>query len=290
MLLKKRLKKLYPLTVPDGLRLLFVTLYAIMSVIPIIYIFNTAFKPLSELFLYPPRFFVNNPSFHNFYDLFFALKLSVLPFSRYVFNSVVVTAITIIAAVVISTMGAYSLSRMRFPGKDWIFSVIIISLMFSPEAVKITRYLVVTKLGLMNSYSGHILPHLALPICIFLIKQFMDQIPRELSEAAKIDGASEWRIFATVVVPNVKPAIGTAAILTFQAVWGDTETSTYFMTDESMKTLPYFVQTMTGGLTTVVARQGASAAAGLLLFIPNLIIFVILQRCMINTLVNSGIK
>ncbi|WP_409344729.1 carbohydrate ABC transporter permease [Paenibacillus sp. MBLB4367] len=290
MLIKKRIKKLLPLSASDGVRLLFVTLYALMSIAPIVYIVNTAFKPLSELFLYPPRFFVNNPSFHNFYDLFFALKLSVLPFSRYIFNSVVVTAVTIAVAVAISTMGAYSLSRMRFPGKDWIFGVIIISLMFSPEAVKITRYLIVTKLGLMNAYGGHILPHLALPICIFLIKQFMDQIPHTLSEAAKIDGASEWKIFASIIVPNVKPAIGTAAILTFQAVWGDTETSTYFMTDESMKTLPYFVQTLTGGLSTVVARQGASAAAGLLLFIPNLIIFVILQKSMINTLVNSGIK
>jgi len=111
-----------------------------------------------------------------------------------------------------------------------------------------------------------------------------------LSEAAKIDGAGEWKIFTSVIIPNIRPAIGTAAILTFQTVWVDTETSMYYMTEESLKTLPYFIQTLTGGLSTVVARQGASAAAGLLLFIPNLIIFVILQKSMINTLVNSGIK
>jgi len=290
LLMKKRARKLDPFTVSSGVRLLFVAFYALISVAPIVYIVNTAFKPLPELFLFPPSFFVKHASLSNFYDLLFALKLSILPFSRYLFNSLVVTAVTIVLAVLFSTMGAYSLSRMRFPGKDWIFGGIIISLMFSPEAVRITRYLIVTKLGLMNSYAGHILPHLALPVCIFLIKQFMDQIPSSLSEAAKIDGASEWRVFATIIVPNVKPAIGTAAILTFQAVWGDTETSTYFMTDEAMKTLPYFIQTLTGGLTTVVARQGAAAAAGLLLFIPNLIIFVILQKSMINTLVNSGIK
>jgi ABC-type glycerol-3-phosphate transport system permease component len=290
MLFKKQVRKLNPFRFSDGVRLGFVTLYALMSIIPIIYIVNTAFKPLSELFLFPPRFLVTHPTLHNFYDLLFALKLSILPFSRYLFNSVVVTCVTIVAAVFISTVGAYSLSRMRFPGKDWIFGVIIISLMFSPEAVNITRYLVVSHIGIMNTYAGHILPHLALPICIFLIKQFMDQIPQSLSDAAKIDGAGEWKTFTTIIVPNVKPAIGTAAILTFQTVWGDTETSTFFMTDESMKTIPYFIQTLTGGLTSVVARQGAAAAAGLLLFIPNLVIFIILQKSMINTLVNSGIK
>ena len=290
MMFNKRTNKLNPFTVSDGARLAFVTVYALLSVAPIVYIVNTAFKPLSELFVFPPTFLVRNPSLHNFYDLLFAMKLSVVPFSRYLFNSVVVTAITVLAAVWISMMGAYSLSRMRFPGKEWLFGFIIISLMFSPEAVKITRYLVVTKLGLMNTYAGHILPHLAIPVCIFLIKQFMDQIPEALSEAAKIDGAGEWKIFSSVIIPNIRPAIGTAAILTFQTVWVDTETSMYYMTEESLKTLPYFIQTLTGGLSTVVARQGASAAAGLLLFIPNLIIFVILQKSMINTLVNSGIK
>lgn len=290
MMFNKRTNKLNPFTVSDGARLAFVTVYALLSVAPIVYIVNTAFKPLSELFVFPPTFLVRNPSLHNFHDLLFAMKLSVVPFSRYLFNSVVVTAITVLAAVWISMMGAYSLSRMRFPGKDWLFGFIIISLMFSPEAVKITRYLVVTKLGLMNTYAGHILPHLAIPVCIFLIKQFMDQIPEALSEAAKIDGAGEWKIFTSVIIPNIRPAIGTAAILTFQTVWVDTETSMYYMTEESLKTLPYFIQTLTGGLSTVVARQGASAAAGLLLFIPNLIIFVILQKSMINTLVNSGIK
>jgi len=283
-------RKIRSISFSGTLLFTFLTFYALLSVAPIVYIVNTAFKSLSELFLFPPTFFARHPSLHNFHDLFFALKLSEVPFSRYLFNSVLTTVITIILAVLISTMGAYSLSRMQFPGKDLIFSVIIISLMFSPEAVKITRYLVVTKLGLMNSYAGHILPHLSIPVCIFLIKQFMDQIPRALSEAAKIDGASEWNIFTKIVIPNVTPAIGTAAILTFQLVWGDLETSTYYMTEETMKTLPYFVQTLTSGMTTVVARQGASAAAGLLLFIPNLIIFVILQKSMINTLVNSGIK
>jgi ABC-type glycerol-3-phosphate transport system permease component len=296
VIFKKRIKKLNAFKFVDGSRVLIATLYALISIVPIIYIVNHAFKPLSELFLYPPRFFVNHPTLRNFFDFVFALKLSTVPFSRYLFNSFFVTGMTIFLSVAIGSMGAYALSKMKFPGKNIIFSTIVIALMFSPEAVKLTRYLIITRLGIMNTYFGHILPMLAMPVSIFLIKQFMDQIPGTLNEAARIDGASEWRTFISIILPNVKPAIGTAAILAFQAVWGDLETSTYYMTNETMKTLPYFVQTLNGGLTVtgsttpVVARQGAAAAAGLLLFLPNFIIFIILQKSMMSTLVNSGIK
>lgn len=277
----------------------FVTFYALFSIIPIIFIINHAFKPLSELFQFPPKFFVSHPSLNNFYDLIFAMNQSPVPFSRFLFNSLFVTGTTICLSVLFNTMGAYPLSKLNFKGKNIIFNTIIISLMFVPETVRITRYLVVTNLGVMNNYLGHIMPMLAMPISIFLIKQFMDQIPNALSEAAKIDGASEWKIFSSIIVPNIKPAIGTAVILAFQAVWVDTETSTYYMTSESMKTLPYFVQTLNSGLVATsatagqvvsVARQGASAAAGLMMFLPNFIIFLVLQKSMMNTLVNSGIK
>jgi ABC-type glycerol-3-phosphate transport system permease component len=277
----------------------FVTFYAAFSVIPIIFIINHAFKPLYELFQYPPKIFVRSPSLSNFYELIFAMNQSVVPFSRFLFNSVFVTGITIFLSVMLNTMGAYPLSKISFKGKKVIFNVILIALMFVPETVRITRYLVITNLGIMNTYLGHILPLLAMPISIFLIKQFMDQIPDALSEAAKIDGASEWTIFTRIIIPNIKPALGTAFILAFQDVWVNGETSTYYMTSESMKTLPYFVSTLNAGLVSTsasagqvvsVARQGASAAAGLLMFIPNFIIFLVLQKSMMSTLVNSGIK
>lgn len=277
----------------------FVTFYALFSIVPIIFIINHAFKPLSELFLFPPKFFVSQPSLRNLYELVFAMNQSPVPFSRFLFNSVFVTGMTVFLSVLFNTMGAYPLSKINFKGKKVIFNIIIVSLMFVPETVRITRYLVVTNLNVMNTYFGHIMPLLAMPISIFLIKQFMDQIPTALSEAAKIDGASEWTIFTSIIVPNIKPAIGTAVILSFQAVWVDTETSTYYMTSESMKTLPYFVQTLNSGLVSTsatagqvvsVARQGASAAAGLMMFLPNFIIFLVLQKSMMSTLVNSGIK
>ena len=271
---------------------IFVTIYALVCIIPIIFIINHAFKPLSELFLFPPNFFVINPTMRNFHELFFAMGLSPVPFTRYLFNSVVVTGSIVVFSVLFNTMGAYPLSKFNFKGKKIIFNSIIISLMFVPSTVGITRFLVVSNLGIMNTYFGHILPLLAMPISIFLIKQFMDQIPETLSEAAKIDGASDWKIFSNIIVPNIKPAIGTAAILSFQAAWMNTETSVLYMTSDSMNTLPFFVATLNAGIggTAGVARQGASAAAGLMMFVPNLIIFIILQKSMMRSLVHSGIK
>jgi ABC-type glycerol-3-phosphate transport system permease component len=277
----------------------FVTFYAVFSIIPIVFIVNHAFKPLYELFQYPPNLFVRSPSLANFYELIFAMNQSVVPFSRFLFNSVFVTGVTIFLSVTLNTMGAYPLSKIQFKGKNVIFNIILVALMFVPDTVRITRYLIITNLGIMNTYLGHILPLLAMPISIFLIKQFMDQIPTALSEAAKIDGANEWTIFTRIIIPNIKPALGTAMILAFQDVWVNSETSAYYMTSESMKTLPYFVQTLNAGLVSTsatagqvvsVARQGASAAAGLMMFIPNFIIFLVLQKSMMSTLVNSGIK
>lgn len=289
MLLKRR-RKLKHLNAWDWFNFSILTFFSIVAILPIVYIMNHAFKPLSELFLYPPRFFVKSPTFQNFYDLLFAVKLSVVPISRFVFNSFVVTLATIILTVAFSAAGAYALSKMEFPGKKILFKIILLSLMFSPEAVGITRYLIVSKIGIINTYMGHILPHIALPVGVFLIKQFMDQVPKSLSEAAKIDGAGEWDVFAKIVIPSVKPAIGTTVVLAFQGVWMDQGTSVMYMLDESMKTLPYFVHTLTSGLSSSVARQGASAAAGMLMFLPNFIIFVIMKKSMMNTMVNSGIK
>lgn len=271
--------------------LVILTLVAVVSILPIIYIISNAFKPLSELFLYPPRFFVKSPTLQNFYDFMFAANVSAVPFSRYLFNSVFVTAVTVAATLVMSLACSYAFSKMKFPGRDWLFNLIIVALMFAPEAVVITRYLIVSGMKLTDTYWSHILPHLALPMGVFLMKQFMDQIPISLCEAAKIDGANEARILISIVTPSVLPAVGAVMIIAFQNVWGDLTTSTLYTVNESMKTLPYFINSLTSGLSAAsVARKGASAAAGLLLFLPNFIIFAVLQKSMIKTMVTSGIK
>ncbi|MCL2378400.1 MAG: carbohydrate ABC transporter permease [Defluviitaleaceae bacterium] len=263
---------------------------AFVFMLPVIYIISTAFKPMSELFLYPPRFLVQNPTTQNFTDFMQAAGASVVPFSRFLFNSVIVTVSSVIIALLFSSTCAYAFSKMDFPGKGWLFSLIIISLMFAPEAVIITRFLIISQLGIINTYFGHILPQVAVPVGVFLMKQFMDQIPASLSEAAKIEGATELDVYWRIILPNVMPAVGTVMIIVFQGVWGDTSTSVLFMTHESMRTLPYFVTTLTANMGFGVARQGAAAAAGLIMFLPNFIIFAIMQKSMIQTMVNSGIK
>lgn len=288
--MKKIRKKLKCIRLFDITNITIVTIIALISVMPVIFIINNAFKPLSELFKYPPTFFVRNPTWQNFEEFFYATGETTVPFSRYLFNSIFVTVVTVFLVVVISCTAAYAFAKIDFPGRDKIFHIIVLSLMFTPSAVMITRYLIVDKAGLINSYLGHILPQLALPVGVFLLKQFMEQVPDSLSEAARLDGASEFTVFWKIVMPTVLPAVGTVMIISFQNVWNDVTTSQYYMLDDSMKTLPYYIQTLTSSTGTTVARQGASAAAGLLLFLPNFIIFAIMQKSMLKTMVTSGIK
>lgn len=270
--------------------LFFLTLLAVFMLLPLVYIFNHAFKPLHELFLFPPNYIVRHPTLQNFVDLLNMSGESFVPVTRYVYNSIAVTAAVSVGMIATSALCAYPLSKHRFPGKKLLFSLIIVSLLFVAEVLSIPRYVVVEKLGLMNSYWGHILPIMALPVGVFLLKQFMDQIPDELLEAAKMDGAGELAMFMRIVIPIVMPAIATVGILSFQASWGNTETSALFMQDESMKTLPFYMSSIAANLANSVARQGAAAAGALILFVPQLFIFLFYQRKVIATMAHSGIK
>jgi len=261
----------------------------IFMFLPIIFLFNNAFKPLNELFLFPPRIFVQHPTTYNFEQLFLHTSAGVVPFTRYLFNSALVALTTTVSVIVASTMAGYVLSKHRFPFKAFIMGAIMIALMFTPETVAIPRYLIVTGLGLKNTYWAHVLPFLASPVAVFLMKQFIDQIPNSLLEAAKLDGASELYIFARVILPLTSPAVATAAIITFQAVYMDVETSTLYTTKETMKTLAYYVEAMTLNIPGV-AQISIASSIGLLMFLPNLIIFLLFQRKMIQTMLHSGVK
>jgi ABC-type glycerol-3-phosphate transport system permease component len=265
------------------------TVFALLMLAPLVYLVSTAFKPLEELFLFPPRFFVINPTMKNFYDLLFITGSSVVPFSRYIFNSVVVTVVSVSLGVIIAAMAAYPLSKHPMPFRKQIFSLIILALMFAPVVTQIPQYLVVTKLGLMNTYSALIIPGLAAPVFLFLTKQFLDQIPDALLEAAKIDGAGEWRIFWKIIIPMLKPALATIVLFSFIGTWNDPAPAMLYTTSESMKTLPLALSTISGG-AGVVARVGAGAAAAFLTIIPVIIVFVITQRMVLETMAHSGIK
>ncbi|GEM03306.1 ABC transporter permease [Halolactibacillus miurensis] len=258
--------------------------------LPIVYIFSHAFKPIDELFAYPPRFFVEKPTLANFVDLFNMSDTTGVPMSRYLFNSIIVTVVVVALTIVMSTAAAYALSKKKFKLKALLFEINTVALMFVPIAVAIPRYLLIDNIGLLDSFWAHILPLLAMPVGLFLVKQFIDQIPDSLIESARMDGASDYIIYWKIILPLVKPAIATIAILSFQAVWNNVETSTLFVNDESLKTFAFFMSTLASQTGNSVAGQGMAAAASLLMFIPNLIIFIILQSQVMNTMAHSGIK
>jgi len=265
---------------------------AVIMLLPIVYIFSSAFKPPDELFAFPPRFLVVNPTLNNFTDLFSKLSISGIPISRYLFNSVLITFITVIASILVSSTAAYSLSKKRFKLKQTLFAINTVALMFVPIAVTIPRFLVIERLNLLNTLWVHILPVLALPVGLFLLKQFIDGIPDEVLEAAQIDGASDWWIYWRIILPMIRPALATIAILTFQSAWNNAEISTLYINVESMRTLAFYLTTLTTTTTgaNAVAGQGIAAAASLIMFLPNLIFFIFLQSQVMSTMSHSGLK
>ena len=261
----------------------------IFMAMPLVYIANHAFKPMDELFAFPPTFFVKNATLENFEKLIKFSRTSGVPMSRYVFNSLIVTVLTVGLSLLFTTMSAFALAKLKFKGRDMMMNVNQMALLFVATAVLIPRYLVIAKLGLIDNIWAHILPLMAYPVALFLVKQFTEQVPDSLIEAAYIDGASDVTVYRKIVILLIKPAIATATILVFQQVWTNVETSNYYINDDSMKTLTFYMNSMIN-VNNTVAGQGMSAAATLILFIPNLVLFIILQNGVMNTMAHSGIK
>ncbi len=264
----------------------------IFMLLPMIFIFSNSLKPADELFAYPPRFFVTNPTFKNFTELFSKMTNSGVPVTRYLFNSILITVVTIAASIIVSTTAAYALSKKKFKLKKVLFTINTVALMFVPIAVTIPRFLVIKDLGLIDTFWVHILPMLALPVGLFLIKQFIDGIPDEIIEAARIDGASDVMTYLKIVIPMIIPAIATIAILTFQATWNNSDVSATYINTDSLKTFAFYLSTLTSTSagSNTVAGQGIAAAAALIMFLPNLIIFLILQSKVMSTMAHSGLK
>jgi len=270
---------------------IFVIPLVLLTGLPIIFIIFHAFKPMEELFAFPPKFITTHPTLDNFRKLFKASRSAGIPLSRYVFNSLLITAVVVAASLLFGTMSAYALSKLKFKGRNLMLQINQIALMFVSVAVMIPRYLIVNKLGLIDTYWAQILPLIPLPVALFLVKQFVDQVPDSLIEAAYMDGAKETQIYFKVILPLIKPAIATAAILVFQQVWTNLEASNYYINDDGLKSLAFYMNTLTSTTTTnSVAGQGIAAAASLIMFLPNLILFCILQRHVMNTMAHSGIK
>ncbi|GIP17256.1 ABC transporter permease [Paenibacillus montaniterrae] len=267
--------------------LLFVllALFGSFMALPLIYAINNAFKPLDELFIFPPRFFVNNPTLDNFFDLVAIMGNSWVPLSRYLTNTLLITLIGTAGHIILASAAAYPLAKYRFLGSKSLFSIVVLSLMFSGHVTATPNYMVMSWLGWINTHASIIVPALAFPLGLFLMKQFMEQIPDALLEAAKIDGANEYRIYWSIVMPNVKPAWLTLLILQFPALWGTDGGS--FIYSENLKTLHYALgQIVQGG----IARAGVGAAVALILMAVPITLFIISQSSVIQTMATSGMK
>lgn len=260
---------------------------AIFMGAPILFIINNALKPFDELFAYPPRFFVEQPTLDNFRRLFQTTANSTVPLSRYVFNTLVVTVIVMILTLSVGTLCAFALSKIRFKGSRMIFETNNVALMFVGTAVTIPSYLVISSLKITDTYWAHVLPLLASPVGMFLVKQFIDQVPNELIEAAQIEGANTMTVYRRIILPLIRPAVATMAMLAFQGVWNNVVTSSLYVTDESLQTLAFYLQTLPTG---TVQGAGVSAASTLIMFVPNLLLFVVLQSNVMNTMAHSGMK
>lgn len=264
---------------------LFLAVFAAFMVVPLVYTVSNALKPINELFLFPPTLLVRHPTFNNFVDLFHLMSSSWVPFTRYIFNTVFITFAGTIGHVLLASAAAYPLAKHRFPGRTILFSIVVLSLMFSPKVTNIPNYVIMSWLGWIDSYAAIIVPAFAYSLGLYLMKQFMEQIPDSLLEAAKIDGASEYRIFFQIVMPLVKPAWLTLTILSFQTLWGTWGGN--FIYSEQLKTLPYALnQIIQGG----IVRAGPGAAVAMFMMIVPVTIFIVSQSSIIQTMASSGMK
>lgn len=254
-------------------------------ILPVVYTLVQAFKPMEELFIFPPRFTVSNPTVKNFKLIWSLIDNLWVPFSRYLFNSVFVSAVGTAGNVIIASMAAYPLAKNEFPGKKILFKIVTVALLFSGGVLGLAQYIIMAKLHMINTYWALILPSVATPMGLFLMKQFMEGISTSLLEAARIDGMNEFQIYWSIVMPNVKPAWLTMIIFAFQGMWGMTGGN--FIYTENLKLLPTaLAQIQSGG----IARAGVSAAANLLMFIPPVLMFLITQSSIMETMAHAGIK
>ncbi|MBR4710814.1 MAG: carbohydrate ABC transporter permease [Clostridia bacterium] len=259
--------------------------FAVAMVFPLVFSIAASLKPLDELFRFPPKVFAQHPTMDNFADLFVTLGQSYVPFSRYLTNTVLITFIGTFGHVLIASMAAFVLAKYEFPGSRTFFSIVVTALMFTGYVTGIPNYVIMSRIGIIDTYWAIILPAFAAPIGLFLMKQFMEGLPTALIEAAHLDGAGEFRIFWSIVMPNVKPAWLTIIIFSVQSLW-NTNAATVIYTEKN-KTLVYALQQIQAG---GIARTGQAAAVTVIVMVVPIIIFILSQSRILETMASSGLK
>jgi len=258
---------------------------AVAMAFPLVFSIASSLKPLDELFRFPPRVFPQHVTMDNFSDLFVTLSQSYVPFSRYLVNTVFITFVGTAGHLLIASMAAFVLAKYDFPGGKTFFNIVVTALMFSGYVTGIPNYVIMSKLRMIDTYWAVILPAFAAPIGLFLMKQFMEGLPTALIEAAHLDGASEMRIFWSIVMPNVKPAWLTVIIFSVQNLWNTNAATVIY--SESKKTLVYALQQIQAG---GVARTGQAAAVTVIVMLVPISIFILSQSQILETMASSGLK
>ena len=270
----------------DGGIYFILLLFGLFMALPMVYAVMSSLKPLEELWYFPPRFFVENPTSKNFKDIFRIMGDSWVPFSRYIFNTFFITTVGTAGHVFVASLCAYAMAKHKFPGQNLLFSIVVLSLMFSSAVTQIPNFIIMSKLKWIDTYKALIIPAFASPLGLYLMKQFMEQmVPDSVLEAARIDGGSELHIFSTIVMPMVKPAWLTLIMFSFQGLWGIGNNA--FIRSEELKPLNNALsQILAGG----IARAGTGAAAAVVMMIVPILIFIVTQSKIIETMSTSGMK
>ncbi|WP_261306246.1 carbohydrate ABC transporter permease [Paenibacillus andongensis] len=272
----------------DILLFLLLGCIAFFMALPLVFTISNAFKPIDEIFVFPPKLLVRNPTLKNFTDLTNIFSDSWVPFSRYVFNTFLIAIVGTVGHVIIASAAAYPLAKIKFPGRNILFNLVVMSLMFTAYVTQVPNYMTISWLHLINTYWAIILPSFGMTLGLYLMKQFMEQVPDSLLEAAKIDGACEYRIFWQIVMPIVKPAWLTLVIFSLQNLWtSGSVTSHKYIYSEQLKTVDYvFGQIASGGLV----RTGPVSAVTLLMMAVPITVFIVTQSNIIQTMSTSGLK
>lgn len=291
------LKKYKPIKKSSGLRFtrskagkffvfFFLFLAGLFSMLPLVYCIVTSFKPIDELMIFPPRFFVKRPTIVNFVALPDLISNLDIPLARYVINSLGVSIVSTVVYIVFSSMAAFSLSKSSLKCKNFLFWVIQFALMFNAYTLSVPQYLILAKTGMIDTYWVYILPYLATTLGVFLVKQYMEgYVADAFIEAARIDGASYYNIFWTIVMPLIKPAWLTLALFSFRDTWALVPNGTIF--SEELKTLPQVAGQITAG---GIARAGSAMAITTIMMIPPVAVYLISQSSVVEAMSSAGIK
>ncbi len=268
-----------------GITFLLVIL-GIFMFLPMYYVVIQSLKPLDELWMFPPRFIVMKPTPNNFKDLFTLMNISWVPFSRYIFNTVFVSVVGTTGNLFCSSMAAYAMSKIKFPGRGWMFETVRTSLMFHATVTSITNFFIMSMLGMLDTYWALIIPAFCTSLGLYLMKQFMDSgVTDAVLESARLDGASELRTFWVIAMPMVKPAWLTLIVYSFQGLWN--AGSSIYIQSEQLKSFNYAIQQILAG---GIKRAGAGAASTVIMMMVPILVFVITQSNIIETMGSSGMK